>query len=332
VTRARVVAITGASAGVGRATSRAFARRGDAVALLARGEEGLQAAARDVEDAGGRALAIPTDVADPLQVEAAAARIERELGPIEVWVNNAMTAVFAPVTQIAPDEFKRVTEVTYLGAVHGTQAALKRMLPRDSGVVIQVGSALAYRGIPLQSAYCGAKHAIQGFTESLRAELLHDGSGVRVTMVQLAAINTPQFSWVKSRLPRNPQPVPPIYQPEVAADAIVWASDNDRREVFAGAPAAATIIADRLMPGLLDKYLGRTGYDSQQTDEPVNPERRVNLWSPVEGDFGAHGDFDELAHSRSAQLWATKHRRALVLLGAAAAALGAARRGRAPSG
>jgi short-subunit dehydrogenase len=326
VTRARVVAVTGASAGVGRAAARAFARRGDRVALLARGEEGLRAATREIEDAGAPALAIPTDVADPQQVENAAARIEAELGPLEVWVNNAMTAVFAPFTEIPADEFKRVTEVTYLGVVHGTQAALRRMLPRDSGAVIQVGSALAYRGIPLQSAYCGAKHAIQGFTESLRSELLHDGSRVRVTMVQLAAINTPQFSWVKSRLPRKAQPVPPIYQPEVAADALVWASDNDRREVFVGAPAAATILANRLIPGLLERYLGRTGYASQQTGEPADLDRPYNLWTPVEGDFGARGDFDELARSRSAQLWATKHRRALLLGSAAAAAVGLARR------
>ncbi|CAN5522621.1 SDR family oxidoreductase [soil metagenome] len=327
MTTGPVVVVTGASAGIGRATARAFARRGARLGLLARGREGLSAASRDVADAGGRALVVRTDVADAGQVEAAAALIEAELGPIEVWVNNTMTSVFAPFMQIPPDEFRRVTEVTYLGVVHGTQAALRRMLPRDGGAIVQVGSALAYRGIPLQSAYCGAKHAIQGFTESLRCELLHDKSNVRLTMVQLSAINTPQFGWVKSRLRHKAQPVPPIYQPEVAADAIVWASAHDRREVFVGAPAVGTILADRLIPGLLDRYLGRTGYDSQQTDEPTDPDRPSNLWAPVEGDFGAHGDFDDQAHARSPQLWATKRRRALVLGGVAgAAALGVLRR------
>lgn len=225
-----VVVVTGASAGVGRATARAFARRGASVALLARGSDGLEAARAEVVSLGGNALVIPTDVADPEQVEAAAAQVEESLGPIDVWVNNAMVSVFSPATETPAAEYKRVTEVTYLGYVYGTLAALKRMVPRDSGVIVQVGSALAYRGIPLQSAYCGAKHAIQGFTESVRCELLHDGSNVKITMVQLPALNTPQFGWVKSRLPRRPQPVLPIYQPEVAADAIVWASRHYRRE------------------------------------------------------------------------------------------------------
>src|SRR5213593_4887677 len=273
-----VVAITGASAGVGRATARAFALRGADVALLARGLDGLEAARREVEDEGCRALAIQVDVAHADQVEAAAARIERELGAIDVWVNNAMVAVFSPVKELTPDEIHRVTEVTYLGVVYGTLAALKRMLPRDRGSIVQVGSALAYRGIPLQAAYCGAKHAIQGFTESLRCELLHDGSNVHVTMVQLPAMNTPHFDWVKSRLPREPQPVPPIYEPEIAADAIVWASSQRRREISVGEPTLAAIWIDKFASGLFDRYLAHTGYDSQQTGQPADPNRRDNLW------------------------------------------------------
>src|SRR5947207_4278946 len=253
-TTRQVVVVTGASAGVGRATVRAFAQRGADVGLLARGVDGLEAARREVEAAGGRAIAIPTDVADADRVEAAADRIERELGPIDVWVNNAMVSVFSPVKELTPDEVHRVTEVTYLGVVYGTLAALKRMLPRDRGSIVQVGSALAYRGIPLQAAYCGAKHAIQGFTESLRSELLHDKSNVRVTMVQLPAINTPQFSWVKSRLPREPQPVPPIYAPEIAADAIVWAARHRRREMSVGAPTVAAIWGNKVASGLADRY------------------------------------------------------------------------------
>src|SRR5437867_8154503 len=261
-----VVVITGASAGVGRATVRAFARQGADIGLLARGVDGLEAARREVEAAGGRAIAIPTDVADADRVEAAADRIERELGPIDIWVNNAMASVFSPVKETTAEEFKRVTEVTYLGVVYGTLAALKRMLPRDRGCIVQVGSALAYRGIPLQSAYCGAKHAIQGFTESLRCELLHDGRRVRVTMVQLPAINTPQFDWSRSLMARRARPVAPIYQPEVAADAIVWASTHPRREIFVGGSTVATVLSNRVVPGMLDRYLGWTGYESQQTD------------------------------------------------------------------
>src|SRR5215218_2768781 len=255
----RVVVVTGASAGVGRAVARAFGATADSVALLARGEVGLDAAAKDVEAAGGRALVIPTDVADHEQVEAAAARTERELGPIDVWVNVAFAGVFAPFTAIRPEEFKRVTEVTYLGYVYGTRAALDRMLPRDRGTIVQVGSALAYRGIPLQSAYCGAKHAIQGFNESLRCELLHRRSRVRVTMVQLPAVNTPQFDWVLNRLPNHPQPVPPIYQPEVAAAAIVYATEHDRREVVVGLSTLLAILGDKIASGFLDRYLARTG-------------------------------------------------------------------------
>jgi NAD(P)-dependent dehydrogenase (short-subunit alcohol dehydrogenase family) len=268
------------------------------------------------------------DVADAEAVRAAAERVERELGPIDVWVNNALVTVFAPFREVTAEEFRRVTEVTYLGTVHGTRAALDVMLPRDRGTIVQVGSALAYRGIPLQSAYCGAKHAIQGFTESLRTELFHDHSGVRVTMVQLPALNTPQFDWSRSKMPRRAQPVPPIYQPEVAAAAIEWASRHRRREVYVGATTVATIIADKLAPGLLDRYLGRTGFDSQQTEEPEEPGRSDNLESPLEGDRGAHGRFDRRAHARSPQLWATTHRGALAAAGAAAVALVAAGRRR----
>jgi len=328
----RVVVITGASAGVGRATARAFARRGARIGLLARGGEGLEGARRDVEAAGGEALVVPTDVADSEAVEAAAAAVERRFGPPDVWVNNAMTSVFAPLKEMTPEEFRRVTEVTYLGTVHGTMAALKRMLPRDRGVIVQVGSALAYRGIPLQAAYCGAKHAIQGFSESLRAELLHDGSNVRVTMVQLPALNTPQFGWVKSRLPHKAQPVPPIYQPELAGDAIVWAADHDRREVNVGGSTAIVLLGNKFLPGFGDWYLAKTGFGGQQTGEPADPNRPHNLWEPVdqERDFGAHGSFDDQARARSPQFWATTHRSWLVAAGAVGAAgLGAFLRGRA---
>ncbi|GAA3741973.1 NAD(P)-dependent dehydrogenase (short-subunit alcohol dehydrogenase family) [Spinactinospora alkalitolerans] len=324
----KVVVVTGASGGIGRAAAREFASRGDAVALLARGEEGLDGAVEDVRAAGGVPLAVPVDVADHEQVERAAARIEEELGPVDVWVNVAFTSVFAPFIRIGPEEFRRVTEVTYLGYVHGTRAALNRMLPRDRGTVVQVGSAMAYRGLPLQSAYSGAKHAIQGFHEALRAELMHDGSGVRVTMVQLPAVNTPQFDWVLSRLPKRAQPVPPIYQPEVAARAVAYAADHPRRrEYWVGTSTVGTLIADRLAPGLLDRYLARTGYGSQQTGEPSDPDRPANLWAPVDdregADHGAHGAFDERSHARSPQLWASQHH-GLVGAAAAVAAAGAA--------
>jgi NADP-dependent 3-hydroxy acid dehydrogenase YdfG len=318
-----VVVVTGASSGVGRAAARAFASRGAAVGLVARGSDGLEGAVKEVEAEGARAVADQVDVA---MAEAAAARVEEQLGPIDVWVNNAMTSVFAPLSEITAEEFRRVTDVTYLGVVHGTMAALRRMLPRDRGTVVQVGSALAYRSIPLQSAYCGAKHAIRGFTDSLRCELIHDRSKVRLTMVQLPALNTPQFDVVLSRLPRKAQPVPPIYQPEVAAEAIVWAAEHPRREVWVGATTLATIAADKVAPGLLDRYLGKTGYDSQQTDEAADPHRPSNLWEPVPGDLGTHGDFDRRAHPRSFQVWATTHRGLVALAGAGAVGLAAAAR------
>ncbi len=319
-----VVVITGASAGLGRATANAFARRGAHLGLLARGKERLEAARREVEAAGGKAVSIPTDVADPDQVEAAAAAVEEAFGPIDIWVNNAMTSVFSPVKEMKPEEYRRVTEVTYLGQVYGTLAALQRMLPRDRGVIILVGSALAYRGIPLQSSYCAAKHAIQGFFDSLRCELIHDGSQVRVTMLQMPAMNTPQFQWVKSRLPKKPQPVPPIFQPEVAAEAIVWATQHDRREIYVGLPTVEAIVGNKLTPGLLDRYLARTGYQSQQTEEPADPNRPDNLWEPVPGDFGAHGPFDREAREFSPQVWATTHRGWILAGAGIAGALGTA--------
>jgi len=316
-----VVVVTGASAGVGRAAVRAFARKGADVALIARGVDGREAARREVESDGGRALVLPVDVADADAIDAAADRIERELGPIDVWVNNAMVSVFSPVKELRADEIKRVTEVTYLGVVYGTLAALKRMLPRDRGAIVQVGSALAYRGIPLQAAYCGAKHAIQGFTESLRCELLHDGSGVHVTMVHLPAMNTPQFDWVKSRMPRKPQPVPPIYAPEIAADAIVWAAGQRRREISVGGVTAAVIWGNKFASGLVDRYLARTGYDSQQTDEPADPYRPDNLWQPLPGDHGAHGRFGDRATRRSPQTWINERLPALAMIAVGGAAL-----------
>jgi len=322
---ARVAVITGASAGVGRACVRAFAEAGYDVGLLARGAGGLDAAAKDVESAGRRACAVPTDVAEYDQVVAAAQQVERELGPIDVWVNDAFSSVFAKFTDIDPSEFRRTTAVTYFGQVHGTRVALDHMLPRDRGVIVQVGSALAYRGIPLQSAYCGAKHAIKGFTEALRTELMHEGTNVKITMVQLPGLNTPQFSWVLSRLPNHPQPVPPIFQPEVAARGVLYAAEHpNRREYYVGGSTAATIAGNAIIPGLLDRYLARTGFKSQQTKEPKSPGRPANLWNPADEteDYGAHGEFDATAKDRSYQWWYTSHRRGL-LAGAAAALAGA---------
>ena len=314
-----IVVITGASAGVGRAAVRKFARHGARIGLLARGVDGLTAVQREVEKLGGEALMIPTDVANAEQVEAAAAAIEARLGQIDIWINNAMTSVFSPIKQMTAEEFRRVTEVTYLGYVYGTLAALKRMLPRDRGVIVQVGSALAYRGIPLQAAYCAAKHAVQGFCDSLRCELIHDSSNVKVTMLQMPALNTPQFGWVKSRLTHKAQPVPPIFQPEVAAEAIYFAAHNPRREFYIGLPTVKAIVADKIAPCLLDHYLARTGYDSQQYNGAEDPNRPDNLWQPVPGNHGAHGAFDARAQSWSPQLWASEHRTILAL---AAAALG----------
>ncbi len=317
----KVVVITGASAGVGRALTREFAARGGVkLALLARGEAGLNGAAKDALDAGATAaLPLPTDVADPAAVDAAAAKIEAELGPIDVWVNDAMVSVFAPTWEISAAEYKRVTEVNYLGTVNGTLAALRSMRPRGTGRIVQVGSALAYRGIPLQSAYCASKHAIQGFCDSLRAELLHEYPGITVTMVQLPALNTPQFSWVRSRLPKHPQPVPPIYQPEVAARAIAWAAEHGPRELNVGGPTVLTRLGNAIAPGLLDRFLARTGFGSQQTDQPVSPHRPDNVDRPLDADrdHGPHGEFDDRAKDRSSETWVATHKTG-VLAGAAA--------------
>jgi NAD(P)-dependent dehydrogenase (short-subunit alcohol dehydrogenase family) len=310
-----VVVVTGASAGVGRATVRAFARQGARIGLLARGQAGLDGARRDVEELGGKALVLPTDVSNAEQVEAAATAVTKEFGPIDVWINDAMCSVFSPAKKMTPEDYKRVTDVTYLGVVYGTLAALQHMLPRNRGTILQVGSALAYRGIPLQSAYCGAKHAIQGFTESVRCELIHDQSDVKITMVQMPALNTPQFDWVKSRLPRKPQPVPPIYQPEVAADAIFHAAHNYRREWFVGGPTVIAIQGNKLAPRFGDWYLGHHCYEAQQCDEATDPHRRNNLYEPVDDvvDHGAHGDFDARSHGHSLQLWADQHRRLIAI-------------------
>jgi NAD(P)-dependent dehydrogenase (short-subunit alcohol dehydrogenase family) len=322
----QVVVVTGASGGIGRAVIRAYAKRGAKIGLIARGEKGLAAAAEEVRDAGSEPLELPLDVSDAEAVHQAAADVEEKLGPIDVWVNAAFSSVFAPFSEITPAEFKRTTEVSYLGYVYGTMAALRSMKPRNQGTIVQVGSALAYRGIPLQSAYCGAKHAIQGFNESLRCELLHDGSGVHVTMVQMPAVNTPQFSWVRSKLPRQAQPVPPIFEPEVAARAVLWAADHpERREYWVGGTTVGTLVANAIAPGLLDRYLARTGFASQQTSQPRDPDQPRNLWRPADGprgeDFGAHGEFDDRATSRSWQLWASQHHGAVAagLAGATAA-------------
>ncbi len=308
----QVVVVTGASGGVGRAVARAFAERGDRVGLLARGEAGLDGAAQDVHERGGRPLAVPTDVAEWAQVRDAAQQVEDVLGAIDVWVNVAFSSVFARFVDINPEEYARTTEVSYLGYVNGTRAALGHMLPRDRGAIVQVGSALAYRGIPLQTAYCGAKHAIQGFNEALRCELLHDKSGVHTTMVQLPAVNTPQFDWLLNKLRRKAQPVPPIYQPEVIARSVVHAADHpQRREYWCGETTAMTLIANAIAPGLLDRYLARTGFGSQQTNEPNPADAPANLWRPVDGptgtDHGAHGRFDERALAHSPQAWLSRH-------------------------
>ncbi|MFZ0832703.1 MAG: SDR family oxidoreductase [Mycobacterium sp.] len=320
---APTVVVTGASAGVGRAAAREFGKRGARVALLARGRAGLDAAAAEVERAGGRALAIPTDVANVDEVDAAADQAERDFGPIDIWVNVAFTSVFAPFHEVSPEEYRRATEVTYLGFVYGTMAALRRMRPRDRGTIVQVGSALSHRAIPLQSVYCGAKHAVNGFTESLRTELLHDDSNVHVTVVQMPALNTPQFSWVLSRLPHHPQPVPPIYQPEVAARGICYAAEHPKRkEYWVGASTVATLLGQRLFPAVLDRYLAKTGYSSQQTDQPNSGA--ANLWQPLDDadgkDYGAHGIFDGRSHSVSPQWWLREKAKPLAVAAAVALA------------
>ena len=315
---APVAVVTGASAGIGRAIVREFARRGWRVALLARGTDGLQGARAEVQALGGTALVIPTDVADEAQVEAAAAQVEAEWGAIDVWVNDAMATIFSDVMKISPQDFRRATEVTYLGAVWGTLAALRRMKPRRRGTIVQVGSALAYRSIPLQAPYCGAKAALRGFTDSVRCELDHDRSPVHITMVQLSAFNTPQFEWGRTTLRRRPRPMGRIFQPEIAAQAVYWAATHRRREVWVGAPAVQAILGTRLFPGFLDRLLGRTAVDGQHTGEPLPAGRQDNLYAPVAGDHGAHGRFDAEAHATSAQWWASKHRTALL---AAASAL-----------
>jgi short-subunit dehydrogenase len=317
----KVVVVTGASAGVGRATVRLLGRRRARVALLARGRAGLEAAAAEVRSAGGEALVIPTDVADPGQVEAAAERVERELGEIDVWINVAMTAVLAEVAETTAEEFRRVTEVTYLGSVHGFQTALRRMLPRDRGKIVQVGSALVYRGIPLQATYCGAKHAVEGFVQSLRTELLHRRSNVSVTIVQLPGLNTTQFSWVRARTPHEPQPVPPIFQPEVAAEAIVWAAEHRRREIWVGGPTVKTIIGQRVVPSFVAWYLARKGFSGQQTSTPLPPDRPDYVFTALddERDHGSHGDFDDRAKDRSLQLELSLNRGAVMAAAAAGA-------------
>ncbi|MCA1740072.1 MAG: SDR family oxidoreductase [Actinobacteria bacterium] len=319
--RSEVVVVTGASAGIGRATARAFGEHGASVGLLARNEDGMEGARKEIEAAGGKALVLPTDVADPEQVDAAAERVEEELGPIDIWTNVAMTTIFSPLKDIKPEEFKRATEVTYLGYVYGTMSALQRMLPRDKGTIVQVGSALSYRGIPLQAPYCGAKFGIRGFTDSLRTELMHEGSNVRVTMPQLPGLNTPQFDHCRSKMAYHPQPVPPIYQPEVAADAIYWAAHHKRREMYVGTSTVLTILGNKVAPWIADRYLARTGYQGQQTSEPVEGSyREGNLFEPQSGDPGAHGSFDGQSHASSPQVWATKNRRWLALAGIAVGA------------
>jgi NAD(P)-dependent dehydrogenase (short-subunit alcohol dehydrogenase family) len=327
----KVVVITGATGGVGRATAWEFAKQGAKVVLLARGIEQLEATKKEVEAYGGKALAIPTDVADSNAVEAAAEQAEKHFGPIDVWVNNAMNSVFAKFKDIKPEEFKRVTEVTYLGQVYGTMAALKRMIPRDKGSIVLVGSALAYRGIPLQSAYCGSKHGIQGFYDSLRTELMADKSNIKTCMVQLPAMNTTQFGWVLSKLPNKPRPMGKVYEPEVAARAIVFAAAHNRRTVWMGYPTYEAIIGNKIAPWYADMVLAKTGIKGQQTDEPADPNRKNNVWEPVPEDRGAHGSFANISAKKSYTLWAGMHRTALrivaaVVLGSIAIGVGTSKK------
>lgn len=326
--RSEVVVVTGASPGVGRAIAKEFGKHGASVVLLARSQDGLEGARRDVERLGGRALPIVTDVSDDRQLEAAADQAEQEFGPIDIWINNAMVSVLSPALHMTAADYRRVTEVTYLGYVYGTLAALRRMVTRNRGMIVQIGSALAYRSIPLQSAYCGAKHAIQGFTESLRSELLHDGSMVRLTIVQLPAVNTPQFSWIKTRMPNHPQPVPPIFQPEVIARYVYWVAHHSRREFTIGWSAVQAIIGDKFIPGFLDHYLATMGYEAQQSHEPVHPHRPNNLYDPVPVDYGARGRFDTRSADYSVQAWVNRYRGWLALGGIGVAAVSASLRAR----
>ncbi|HYX47006.1 MAG TPA: SDR family oxidoreductase [Sphingomicrobium sp.] len=318
----RIVVVTGGTAGIGRATVREFARNGYDVAILARGRDGLEATKSEVEQLGRRALAIPTDVADWQAVEEAADQVERELGPIDLWVNNAFAGIFSRFLDVTPDEYERVTKVTYIGQVNGARAALKRMLPRNRGKIVLVGSALAYRGIPLQSAYCGAKHAIQGFIDSIRSELLHDQTKVTITMVQMPGVNTPQFDWIRAKLPGQPRPIGKVYQPEVAGRAVYFAAHTDRKEVEVGMPTVQAIWGDKLASSLLDHDLARVGFKGQQRPERVKPDRKDNLFEPVAGDHGARGSFSDEAVDSSAELWISEHKKELgfAALGAAAAA------------
>jgi NADP-dependent 3-hydroxy acid dehydrogenase YdfG len=321
-----VVVITGAPAGVGRATTRAFARRGDSLALIARDPERLEAARAEAESLGApQALAFALDVADAGAVDDAAARVEEQLGAIDVWVNNAMAAELAFVHETAPQDYRRVIEVTHLGQVHGTLSALRRMRPRDRGVIVMVGSALAYRAIPLQAGYCAAKHASRAFADALRCELMHEGSGVKVTTVHLPGLNTPQFGWVKTTLRRHPRPVAPVYQPEIAAEAIVRASEHPRREHFVGGSTVMTIVGNRLAPRIADLYLARTAVDAQQQEDmPIDPGRPDYLHAPLPGDRGSHGIFGDEATGRSPTWWLTKQR-APIAAGLAAAGTALAR-------
>lgn len=325
----KVAVVTGASGGVGRAVVRMLARKGYSIGLLARGRDGLEGARRDVEELGGRGLVLPTDVANNEQIEAAAEAVEREFGHIELWVNNAMVSMYAPFWKIGPDEYKHMTDVTYLGQVYGTMAALKRMRPRDRGTIVQVGSALAHRSIPLQSAYCGAKHAVAGFTESIRSELIHEKSNVHIVIVHLPGVNTTQFEWTKNRMPHKPRPTGTIFQPEVAADAIIFASEHpERKKVLVGYPTVESTVGEKFIPGTLDHYLAHAAWEGSQLPEPADPTKPDNFWEPLKGDHGSHGPFDDKAWSHSPQLWATKHRTGLLValagasLGAAAVAVG----------
>ena len=312
--KGEVVVVTGASAGLGRAIVREFAKHGADVGLIARGRDGLEGARREVEQQGGRALVLPCDVSDAKAVEEAADRVERELGPIDIWVNNAFVGTFCEFTDLTPEEYKRVTEVTYLGQVWGARAALKHMKPRDRGVIVSVGSALAYRSIPLQAPYCGAKHAVRGFYDALRCELLHNKSNIEITQVHMPAMNTPQFRWVLNKMPRKAQPVPPIFQPEVGAHAVYYAAHHPRREFYVARSSVLAIVGNKIVPDVADHYLAKTGYDSQMISEPNEPDAPYNLWEPLAGDHGAHGVYDDEASDASPQLWLDTHR-GLVALG-----------------